>query len=336
MVITSSKQHRQYTRGLPITEVEFFNIKNDIQQYFQINNNINFFQLAKLIKFDRRTIIKVHNSPDFNFYCKPYGRPKFSSRKNNPLIHAFLISALNYNPTFYLYELQILVQDFFGEFISLSYLCRILKSEIKYFRKRISQIAIYRNQPRIKAWRAAFKAVISQMDPMQLIFIDELHFNYTNICRNYGRGLRGEPIELYQQFVSKKSYSLLAAINIFGSVYYELYDTQNQAIDGDIFSDYLTNLLPRTPQSAIIILDNARIHVTEQVQELINNSNRTILFSSAYSPDFSPIELVFSWIKINLKKHNYDGIAIEDLIHYYMELLDEKIVIGYYALCASR
>jgi len=56
-------------------------------------------------------------------------------------------------------------------------------------------------------------------------------------------------------------------------------------------------LLPRLPQGRVLVLDNARIHKSHSLREAVELEGHQLLFLPTYSPDFNPIELVWSWLK---------------------------------------
>ena len=50
-------------------------------------------------------------------------------------------------------------------------------------------------------------------------------------------------------------------------------------------------------------MDNVSFHKSKRIKDLIEGSNNKILFIPPYSPDFNPIEEVFSELKSFIKKH---------------------------------
>uniref|UniRef100_H3G5U8 Tc1-like transposase DDE domain-containing protein n=1 Tax=Phytophthora ramorum TaxID=164328 RepID=H3G5U8_PHYRM len=48
---------------------------------------------------------------------------------------------------------------------------------------------------------------------------------------------------------------------------------------------------------SIVILDNAKIHMYEELQELIHATGALLFFLPPYSPDLNPIEVGFSLLK---------------------------------------
>ena len=50
------------------------------------------------------------------------------------------------------------------------------------------------------------------------------------------------------------------------------------------------------------VLDNARCHYSKQAKEAVEAVGARLLFLPAYSPDFSPIELVWHQVKAGLRR----------------------------------
>jgi transposase len=59
--------------------------------------------------------------------------------------------------------------------------------------------------------------------------------------------------------------------------------------------------LPRS----ILILDNAKIHMYKELQELVHSTGALLFFLPPYSPDLNPIEVGFSLLKRWLMKHGH-------------------------------
>jgi hypothetical protein len=52
---------------------------------------------------------------------------------------------------------------------------------------------------------------------------------------------------------------------------------------------------------SVLVVDNAAIHKVAGIRELVEGHSMRLLYLPAYSPDFNPIELVFSSIKAWLR-----------------------------------
>ncbi len=83
--------------------------------------------------------------------------------------------------------------------------------------------------------------------------------------------------------------------------------TSCMAIDGattqEVFREYVRQVLCPTLQTGdVVIADNLAAHKDRQSAELIQARGATLRFLPPYSPDFNPIENMWSKIKTHLRK----------------------------------
>jgi transposase len=72
-------------------------------------------------------------------------------------------------------------------------------------------------------------------------------------------------------------------------------------------------LLPELTQPSVIVMDNARFHNKEQIQNIVGKEGHIILPLPRYSPDFNPIEQSFATIKKRrqfTKNHDIEEILL--------------------------
>ncbi|TPX78169.1 hypothetical protein CcCBS67573_g00497 [Chytriomyces confervae] len=85
------------------------------------------------------------------------------------------------------------------------------------------------------------------------------------------------------------------------------------SLDAETFMSWLEeDLLPNMnayPGPSVLVLDDASIHKSPQVQELCENAGIVLVFLPPYSPDYNPIEQSFFLVKSYLRHHK------EQLIH---------------------
>lgn len=85
------------------------------------------------------------------------------------------------------------------------------------------------------------------------------------------------------------------------------------ALDGDLFVQWVTaHLVPILRPGQVVILDNLSVHKHTEAREVVEAAGCQLRFLPAYSPDFNPIELVFSRLKAHLRKEG--ARAIDPLI----------------------
>lgn len=56
-------------------------------------------------------------------------------------------------------------------------------------------------------------------------------------------------------------------------------------------------VLPRLPLGSVLVLDNARIHKGQELRAKVEAAGCSLLYLPPYSPDFNPIEMLWSWLK---------------------------------------
>jgi len=84
------------------------------------------------------------------------------------------------------------------------------------------------------------------------------------------------------------------------------------AINGELFLAYVKQiLLPTLREGDIVVLDNLSSHKVPGVKEAIEFVGAKVLSLPAYSPDFNPIEMVFSKLKTLVRKSKLR--KVEDL-----------------------
>ena len=85
------------------------------------------------------------------------------------------------------------------------------------------------------------------------------------------------------------------------------------AVDTKAFLTYLREVLvPTLKPGQVVFMDNFTIHHNKAVRTMIEGAGCYLAYLPTYSPDFNPIELVFSKIKAFLKKAR--AIRVVDLI----------------------
>ena len=70
------------------------------------------------------------------------------------------------------------------------------------------------------------------------------------------------------------------------------------AVDTDAFNVYVERVLrPTIRRGDILVLDNLRAHHASRIEEEAAQRGASVIWLAPYSPDFSPIELMWSKIK---------------------------------------
>jgi transposase len=94
------------------------------------------------------------------------------------------------------------------------------------------------------------------------------------------------------------------------------------ATDSDVFREYVRQVLgPTLRPGDIVICDNLSAHRDAEAQRLIETRGARLVFLPAYSPDFNPIEMMWSKVKAHLratKARSDDALlaAIAEALHH--------------------
>ncbi len=75
------------------------------------------------------------------------------------------------------------------------------------------------------------------------------------------------------------------------------------SVDTLCFNAYCEQILrPTLKVGEVIVLDNLGAHRASRIEEIAADCGATVLWLPPYSPDFSPIELMWSKVKAYLKR----------------------------------
>lgn len=79
--------------------------------------------------------------------------------------------------------------------------------------------------------------------------------------------------------------------------------TVEGAVNAEVFRSYIREiLLPTLRAGDILVMDNLSAHKDRQALDLLKDAGVKVRFLPAYSPDFNPIELMWSKVKALLRK----------------------------------
>ena len=86
------------------------------------------------------------------------------------------------------------------------------------------------------------------------------------------------------------------------------YHLNEKNTNSNLFIQFLKDLFDKIPEESkknkLVIMDNAKIHLTKEVIKIFEENNIKVITISPYNSDQNMIELVFRHIKNYLKKYN--------------------------------
>ena len=176
-------------------------------------------------------------------------------------------------------------------------ICRALK-KLGLPRKKKSKHASERDTPGVQEERREFAEDVEPIEPRRFVFVDETGVT-TAMTPAYGRAPRGERVEASEP-ASWESVTVIAAMGL-GGVKAPL--AFEGAMNGATFLMYVEQVLvPALRRGDVVVFDNLSSHLSPEVSEAIEKAGASVLPLPPYSPDFNPIEEMFSKFKEFLRR----------------------------------
>ena len=142
----------------------------------------------------------------------------------------------------------------------------------------------------------------------KLVFLDESGVNI-DMVRRYGRAKNKNRVNDYAPVNTPKKTTLVSSLRLDGTQAYEFFQG---SLNGKNFLSYVKNtLIPTLKKGDIVVMDNLSCHKVKGVKEAIEEAGASVLYLPPYSPDFNPIEMMWSKIKALLRNWKTDTPELE-------------------------
>jgi transposase len=165
-------------------------------------------------------------------------------------------------------------------------------------RKKKSLHADQRDRPDVQAKRDEFRRDIGTIAPKRLVFVDETGVN-TAMTPAYGRAPRGERV-VDSAPASWTTFTVIAALGLDG-VHAPM--VLPGSTDTAVFQAYVEQVLvPELHKGDVVVFDNLKPHLAAAVAKSIEGVGARVLLLPPYSPDYTPIEEMFSKVKQGLRR----------------------------------
>jgi transposase len=165
-------------------------------------------------------------------------------------------------------------------------------------RKKKSMHADERQRPDVRRKRRSFRSRVKRIEPRRLRFVDESGVT-TAMARAYGWAPRGERA-VGSAPGRWESFSTVAAVGLDG-VHAPL--ILPGAIDTAAFESYVEDVLaPRLRPGDVVVWDNLPAHQGSAAAAAVHRAGAKLMFLSPYSPDYTPIERLWSKVKTYLRR----------------------------------
>jgi transposase len=210
-----------------------------------------------------------------------------------------------HHPTFFLEELQTYLKEKHPALrnVSVSTICRALRFDLGLSRKILTKAARESLPIEIEIYRRKLECIYSF--PEQVLFLDETSKDGRHAFRRYAWSKTNTKAVVRLPFSRGKRLSILACMDTTGFVAWESTPgTFGRTEFHDAFVRHIVPLLNPWPlPRSIVIMDNARIHMYEELEITIHQCGARLLFLPPYSPELNPIEIGFGSLKRWIQKH---------------------------------
>ena len=135
----------------------------------------------------------------------------------------------------------------------------------------------------------------------RLVFVDESGAN-TQMTRRYGRSPIGQRLVCAVPQGHYQTTTLVAAVRLKGPQAPWLFEG---AMDGALFLAWVKQgLVPALQPGDVVVMDNLATHKVAGVREAIEGAGARLEYLPPYSPDFNPIEPMWSKVKQGIRSRN--------------------------------
>jgi transposase len=203
-------------------------------------------------------------------------------------------------------------------------------------RKKKSLYASQRDRPDVQEERRSFRRKVRPIEPKELVFVDETGVT-TAMTPAYARAPRGERA-VDSAPASWDSVTVIAALGLDGVRAPLAFPGST---DTAAFQTYVEQVLvPELHKGDVVIFDNLKPHLSAQVAAAIEGAGARVLPLPPYSPDYTPIEEMFSKVKEALRHAEARAKAeLDDALGEALRRVTPEDILGWFrhaGLCATH
>jgi transposase len=155
------------------------------------------------------------------------------------------------------------------------------------------------------------------------------------MTRLYGRAPRGQRVRESVPRNYGPQTSIISAVSLEGV---QATMTIEGAVDTDTFNAYIERLLrPTMRRGDVIVLDNLSAHRASRLEMVAAECGAQVLWLAPYSPDFSPIELMWSKIKTAVRAAKARTVQeLNDALVLALQLVTKADCFGWFSHCGYQ
>lgn len=172
---------------------------------------------------------------------------------------------------------------------------------------------------------------MAQCEVERVKFIDETAV-HTAMTRRYGRAAPGVRVT---DSVPRNYGAPTSVISCLGWDGVEATMTVEGAVDTLVFNAYVEQVLrPSVQAGDVLVLDNLRAHKASVIEEVAAACGARVIWLPPYSPDYSPIEQMWSKVKEALRAAKARTCeAVERALIDALKLVSESDIRGWFQHC---
>ena len=165
-------------------------------------------------------------------------------------------------------------------------------------RKKKSLHADQRDRPDVQTQREEFRQEVGTIEPEKLVFVDETGVT-TTMTPAYARSPQGQRV-VDSVPASWETVTAIAALGLDGVRAPLVF---SGSTDTAVFQAYVDQVLvPELHKGDVVVFDNVKPHKAAGVAKSIEAAGAHVLPLPPYSPDYTPIEEMFSKFKQGLRR----------------------------------
>ncbi|MCZ6586764.1 MAG: IS630 family transposase [Planctomycetota bacterium] len=186
----------------------------------------------------------------------------------------------------------------------------------------------------MKRQRNAWRDKIDGLNLSRLVFLDESGAK-TNMTRLYGRAFGGQRVVDTAPHGHWCTTTMLSSIRLNGTTAAMVIESPT---DTAVFRAYVDRVLvPILRPGDIVVMDNLAPHKSPGVAKAIAAAGAAVWHLPPYSPDFNPIEKMWSKIKAFLRKAKArTPAALLDAIGAALQKVTASDATGWFEACGYR
>jgi transposase len=148
----------------------------------------------------------------------------------------------------------------------------------------------------------------------------------------YARSFKGERVYDFKPFYRGKRITALGAISHNSVLAMKIID---KGMNGQDFQQFLREeLAPKLWSGAVVVMDNLPAHKVKGVIKIMEDTGARVIYLSPYSPEFNPIEHLWSQLKSFLRKFSpQTQEALDKLLKIAIMLSNQQHFRNWFAHC---